>query len=74
MAMADDDFLSERGAHELARRIAAYWESEGCRVDLRVEVGKGMPHGGAVVWVVRSDLSLFVPRRSALLDRDRGAD
>jgi hypothetical protein len=33
------DFMTERGAHELARRIAEYWTVRGRVVRVRVEYG-----------------------------------
>jgi hypothetical protein len=62
--MAEYDFIVEQGARELARRIVAYWASRGSKVVVRVEKAdkvEGGRHEGAV-WVVRSDLDLFVPR------------
>jgi hypothetical protein len=61
--MADEDFSSERGAHELARRISSYWAARDCKVNLRVQVVEGVGKDRAV-WAVRSDLGLFVPTRN----------
>ena len=59
-SMADYDLMTEPGARELARRIVAYWTTRGCKVDVRVQRVEGTQHLGPV-WVVRSDLGLFVP-------------
>lgn len=65
----DDDALSEKGAHSLAKKIREYWWRRGVTVTVRVEPGRytrgseeiKQAHGPSF-WVVRSDLNLNVIR------------
>lgn len=64
--------MTERGARELARRIAAYWAARGRKVDIRVEKVEVGRHD-AGVWAVRSDRSLDCAARGRDAARRRGA-
>jgi hypothetical protein len=53
-ARAEADWLSAAGAHELARRIEAYWSEHGAKVKCRIE-----PCGSwknTAMYAVRSNL------------------
>jgi len=63
----DEGFLSEAGAHSLARKIREYWHCRGVQIDVRVEPGshnksevvvdKSGGTKGPPFWVVRSNLN-----------------
>lgn len=59
-----DDYLSEAGAHALARKIREYWYQRGVVVDVRVEMGAYERSGarGPSFWVVRSNIDVCVLR------------
>lgn len=65
--MSDDDLLSESEAHELARRLTAYWARRGFAVTTRVERVKlkgGVRHVfTAPVFGVRTDMINGWPSR-----------
>lgn len=55
-----DDFLSEAGAHSLARKIREYWFRRGTAVEVWVEPGSYERSGakGPSFWVVRSNIDV----------------
>jgi type IV pilus biogenesis protein CpaD/CtpE len=61
-----DDWCSEEGARELARRIRKYWKDRGYKVDVRVETQIASGRKGDVAPVrsgfVRSNLLNALPR------------
>lgn len=65
----DEDALSEKGAHSLARKIREYWFRRGVPVNVWVEAGSysrsGGESGGAkgpAFWVVRSNIDVAAIR------------
>lgn len=65
----DEDPLSEKGAHSLARKIREYWFRRGVPVDVWVEAGSyargsvGQSKiSGPSFWVVRSNIDVAAIR------------
>lgn len=63
----NEDYLDERGAHQIATRILAYWTARGARVGVWVEkqVQNSSTADGRVMYVVRSDMIGGGPRAIA---------
>ncbi len=59
----DDDALSEKGSHALARKIREYWGNRGIKVEVWAEPGKYLKaSGGPSFWCVRSNLQITTLR------------
>lgn len=59
----EEDSLSERGAHSLARKIREFWLKRGVPVEVWAEAGRyEASKSGPSFWVVRSNINIAVLR------------